>query len=261
MPKWLPYGIVGAVGVLIIGMLLVSAGGGAGVGFGQGGVPPTETSPLSVTMVMSPSGQIQAGDSVTAMVTVSGGNASEVVVLVDGQRMAATTQPPYSLEFAVDAAGSHTVVAEVTDLNGSVWKSSPASLDVENSPEVAITEVIDLWVESYKGADLSTHMDCYGPTIAPYFKKSSRSNASVKQDKSGSFNTTNYSKREMSVSNLVVTMTGTDSAEAVFDKAWDFVSSSRFAGEEQQRLLFRRIGGEWKIVGEIELEIYWVTRK
>ena len=51
-----------------------------------------------------------------------------------------------------------------------------------------------------------------------------------------------------------------DEAVVSFRKDWDMNGDRRFSGAERQRLKLRRINGDWKIVSEEEMQIYWVKR-
>jgi hypothetical protein len=51
-----------------------------------------------------------------------------------------------------------------------------------------------------------------------------------------------------------------EEAVVSFRKDWDMNGDRRFSGAERQRLKLRRINGDWKIVREEELKIYWVRR-
>ena len=45
-----------------------------------------------------------------------------------------------------------------------------------------------------------------------------------------------------------------------FRKEWDMHGERRFSGSDRQRFKLRKIAGDWKIVGEEEMVVYWVRR-
>lgn len=66
--------------------------------------------------------------------------------------------------------------------------------------------------------------------------------------------------RLYTISDPAVESLGADRATVTFRKEWDARGARQFAGAERQRLTLRRLDGAWKIVGEEELQLFWVRK-
>lgn len=106
--------------------------------------------------------------------------------------------------------------------------------------------------------DLKKHMSYYADMLDVYYNKKNCTRDFVESDKKRAIEKFHTIKN--TISNLYVYRINDSNAKAIFDKEWDCRNGTRFAGKERQRILLRFIGRAWKIVGEEELEIYWVTR-
>jgi hypothetical protein len=62
------------------------------------------------------------------------------------------------------------------------------------------------------------------------------------------------------ISDVKVESSKPGEAVVSFRKDWDMRGDRPFSGAERQRLKLRRISGDWKIVSEEELKVYWVKR-
>jgi len=65
------------------------------------------------------------------------------------------------------------------------------------------------------------------------------------------------------LSDLALASRSDERAAVTFRKYWDALDPSRlkhFSGEEIQRLTFVKLEGDWKIVREEELQVYWVRK-
>jgi len=278
-----PYVVVGVVGVLIVGALFVLASGGTSTGGSIAGTvvgtqpadepsaaaadQPADTGAtrVAVTASYSPGNdEVEDGTAVTVEARVDNPErVAEVALLVDGRVVDTALEPPYQLRYIAEQ-GSHTLAVEATDVDGAVWQAEDHSLVVtfREDSEVEIRAVIDEWVDSFRRMDMDAHMACYGSSVTPYFSKPSASNSEIRQDKLRGFDG-DYSVFEMYVDNVAMDVLSSDRAVVLLDKTWDTIrtSGSRFAGSEQQRLTFATEGRDWKIVGEEELEIYWVEKE
>lgn len=148
--------------------------------------------------------------------------------------------------------------------SGSVQSFSPsphqASVSVVSNPilEREIKTTIYDCMKAMEVGDLNGHMSYYADTLDIYFNKKNCSNKYIYHDKERAL--MKYKKIRITVSNIEVNAISENQAEALFDKEWDCRDPELFAGCEKQRLTFRKIDGLWKIVGEEELNVYWVRR-
>jgi len=137
------------------------------------------------------------------------------------------------------AAHSHAAVA------GSPW---------EDEVKATIRDSM----KATENRDLSRHMSYYADMLDIYYTKKNCTRDFVESDKKRAID--RFHTISNKISNLYVYRIDDHNVKAIFDKEWDCRNGSRFAGKERQRFLLRYINGKWKIVGEEELEVYWVTR-
>ena len=279
LPKWAPYAAVVAVGVIAVIVLLVSAGGGPeGAVVGGPGVatsavstqptaaapadsvaPAPVSTPIDVRIEVTPAGEVSAGDQVMIKLQLS--DLSAVVstqVKVDGTELASVAGDPTVFLYEATTPGAHAVTASVADASGAQWSAQTISFTVADSSaaaEAEIQAVIDQWTRSIVSQDINAHMSCYGATVSPYFKTSRASNDEVWSSKSKFFVST-YQDISHRTWDVNITMRGADSATVTLQKESKFVSDKVFHVHVQQRLDFRREGGEWKIMGEQDTKVY-----
>ena len=267
---WLPYALVGGLAVVSIVVLLLSATGpntGTGAPSGYAGAPaatdvepvspaaPVAPEPIDVAIRLSPSGDIAYGEDVTIEVAVSNQQAvSIVLVSVDGVPLAPADENPFEFIYTPPDTGSYAVTAEVVDVDGESWEAPKETFEVAEDSRSDIQAVIDRWVESIMTQNLNAHMDCYGAVVDPYFK-ASKTNAEVRSNKSTFFNNA-YDEILHEVWDVNIAPSGPDYAVVTLQKRSRFVSDTVFSVHVQQQLDFRREGGEWKIVGERDTQVY-----
>ncbi|MHC9543571.1 MAG: protein kinase [Vulcanimicrobiota bacterium] len=124
--------------------------------------------------------------------------------------------------------------------------------------EDEVKETIRDSMKAIEKRDLKKHMSYYADMLDVYYNKKNCTRDFVERDKKRAIDKFHTIKN--TISNLYVYRINDSNAKAIFDKEWDCRNGIRFAGKERQRILLRFIGKAWKIVGEEELEIYWVTR-
>lgn len=65
---------------------------------------------------------------------------------------------------------------------------------------------------------------------------------------------------EYRIRGLMLERLSGDTYRATFDKDFRLTGPRRFSGAVRQALLLKKLRGGWKIVGEQELKIYWVSK-
>ena len=138
-------------------------------------------------------------------------------------------------------------------------QSSPTPANNADPEEVKkeVSRVVNTWKSQTESRSLAGYMSLYADTV-DYYTKPNTSVGTVRNDKQRAFS--RYNNIEMDISNMRVTPEGTgDRATAVFDKEWVFEGENDYsAGKVQSQLQLRKINGEWKIVGERDLKVYYV---
>lgn len=122
-----------------------------------------------------------------------------------------------------------------------------------------IKTLLDTWLTSTRNHDLQANLDCYAPIVDTYYNKRQLSRNDMRREKQRQFQTIGTVRR-LGLDNLQFTQLGPDQAVLLFDKQWSFGDRNPFSGSERAQLSLRNVGGNWKIVGERELKVYWVRR-
>lgn len=122
-----------------------------------------------------------------------------------------------------------------------------------------IHNFLERWRTSILKHDLEAQVDCYAPVVEVFFRKSNVPQNEIRKDKEAMFN--EYPDiRLYTISDPTVESVAAENAIVTFRKEWDVRGARQFAGAERQRLTLRRLDGHWKIVGEQELQIFWVRK-
>jgi serine/threonine protein kinase len=139
------------------------------------------------------------------------------------------------------------------------WSSPHHTGIAGDSPaEKEVRKALFDCMKAMEARDLKKHMSYYAGKLDIYYKKKGCTRDFIYRDKQKAID--RCGRIKIVISRLKLTMMSPDTSSAVFDKEWDCSNGSRFSGKEKQRLTFRKMEGIWKIVGEEELEVYWVKR-
>lgn len=121
-----------------------------------------------------------------------------------------------------------------------------------------IRELIDTWARTVSEGNANDHCSLYADQVERYFKRRNVTNEQIRQDKQQAFKT--FSKIIIRVTNLEIQRITASDAVITFDKSWDTRGERKFSGSVKQRMKLSKLGADWKITSEEELEIYWVDR-
>ena len=122
-----------------------------------------------------------------------------------------------------------------------------------------IEGLLDKWRDTFARGDVNGQTILYAPKMETFYQRNGVSRETVRREKSRMMEL--YPKvHRYDISDLKFESQKHDEAVVSFRKDWDMNGDRRFAGAERQRLKLRRINGDWKIVGEEEMQIYWVKR-
>lgn len=119
-----------------------------------------------------------------------------------------------------------------------------------------VAQRVEAWKSAAESLNLDSYMSNYGATVN-YYNKKGASQATVRADKQRAF--TAYDSMKITITNLSVTSDATgENATAVFDKEWNFSGAQKYsAGKVKQQLQLKKIGGQWLITGERDLQVYY----
>lgn len=133
-----------------------------------------------------------------------------------------------------------------------------------NAPETGIddpqirsevSQAINGWKSQAEALDLNSYMSHYARTV-DYYRKPGASADFVRSDKQRAFS--RYSSIDVNLSNMSVTTDSSgQTATAIFDKEWDFQGNGSSSGKVQQLMRLRKIGGQWLITAEKDLNLYY----
>jgi flagellar basal body-associated protein FliL len=120
-----------------------------------------------------------------------------------------------------------------------------------------VTERVDGWRSLTESRNLDDYMNYYAGTV-DYYNKRGASASAVRSDKQRAFR--DFDSIEMNISNLTVTPDSSgERATAVFDKEWVFDGAEKSSsGKVKSELQLRKIKGEWLIVSERDLKVYYI---
>lgn len=170
-----------------------------------------------------------------------------------------------------DKEGEYTFYAVAQDYSGNIGKSAPLVIQVKkpvSSPagmstnypmeKQAAEAFVNNWIKTITDRRFNDHMACYADNLDMYYTRSNVSKSEISKNRQEMFNT--FSRIDMSIYNLQVSMGSNNSATATFNKKWDCSGAETFSGEVVQRLNLKNINGRWLITGEEEIQILWAVR-
>jgi len=126
--------------------------------------------------------------------------------------------------------------------------------------EQRVRGVLAVWTSTILSNDLAGQVDCYAPTVAPFFQRPSATIQEVAAEKERVMKTYPLVKK-YAISNISFEHADANKVVVSFDKSWEAHGRRTFAGSERQSLELRPLGGRWRIIAERELQIYWVRTK
>ena len=139
--------------------------------------------------------------------------------------------------------------------------SAPTPLSKKAAERISdeVSDTIDDWKSASEDGDIGEHLSFYAPTV-DYYNRKNASAAFIRGDQEKAF--AKYDNIDIDISNVrVVPNAAGDEATAVFDKKWEFSGAEKeSSGKVQSELRLKKTGGEWKIVGERDVKVYYVNK-
>ena len=119
-----------------------------------------------------------------------------------------------------------------------------------------ISQFLQKWTAAIRERNIAAQVELYAPYIQRFYGRRGLTKTQLQREREHVFGRLGE-VRQFDVTNIHVSP-NSDSAAVTYDKTWSFAGSNPFAGSAKNEMLLRRIGGEWKIVSERELQVYWV---
>jgi ketosteroid isomerase-like protein len=123
------------------------------------------------------------------------------------------------------------------------------------SDEGAIRTLIEEWTTASRARDAATQASFYAPQVERFFNARNVSQDWVRRYRQDAYKRIG-AVRKFEIYNVRVDVKSARTAEATFDKTWDFSGRNRFSGNVRSQLMFRKIGNDWRIVSERDLRVY-----
>jgi hypothetical protein len=129
------------------------------------------------------------------------------------------------------------------------------------------TEVLDQGIQDalgrWQGAMLSGDpdriMECYAPQLERYYTQRNTSSEEVRRAAQRS--ASRYGRPAIvRISAVSIVPISQNRSIADFRRHWQTRGPKVYAGEDQERITFVRMGGEWKIASEEQTKVYWTQR-
>lgn len=157
---------------------------------------------------------------------------------------AATAEPSPSRAERVDANAA----------NADPESNSPAVVDKESMSR-DVSQQIERWKSVTEDGEIDELMDTYAERV-DYYRRSGANAEFIRNDKERAFSNFDSIKFDIANMNVSVDSSG-ERATAEFDKSWVFEGAERSSGKVRQQLKLRKIDGQWRIVGERDLKLYY----
>ena len=104
-------------------------------------------------------------------------------------------------------------------------------------PEVRL--LLERWRTTTESADTVGNVACYEPVVRPFFLRAQATSSEVAREKSKAFAAFPLGLK-VKLSDIRFDALDAERAVLTFDKEWDAVGKTRFAGKERQRLTLRK---------------------
>jgi hypothetical protein len=131
--------------------------------------------------------------------------------------------------------------------------------EVTSTARGEIDGLLDRWRNTFLRGDVNGQSILYAPQMELFYRRNAVSRETVRREKSRMMELYPQVHR-YDISDVKLESHKGDEAVVSFRKDWDMNGDRRFSGAERQRLKLKRINGDWKIIREEELKIYWVRR-
>ncbi len=163
------------------------------------------------------------------------------------------TQTPLPTTTATATPSNSNGSANADD--GPIW-ILPTDEDKQRISREIANEVAS-WKDQTESGNIEGLMLKYAPAV-DYYRRRAASPQFIRNDKIRAYRM--FYAIAITISDLKVAVGASgETASAVFDKEWVFEGKHRSTGKVQQQLQFKRIGGQWLIIGERDMKVYYLN--
>jgi hypothetical protein len=128
-----------------------------------------------------------------------------------------------------------------------------------STDDADIKAVIERWRGTQSINELPAHMLTYAPSVGPFFNQPRFLREQVYIEKRKFLS--RYTSLKIEISALRINHIDKRTAIATFEKTWESRGGTRrFDGAETARLTLRKVGSDWLIAGEEEVNVHWVNQ-
>lgn len=123
-----------------------------------------------------------------------------------------------------------------------------------------VMETLNGWAQSSMERDIDAQMSYYADTLDIYYTKTNVSASVVRGDRERAYDA--YSTLDIELSNVQITHDTTGQlANALIDKTWNFEGEEKASsGSVQQEIRLAKRDGRWLIIGEKDVQVYYVNK-
>jgi hypothetical protein len=123
-----------------------------------------------------------------------------------------------------------------------------------------VMEALNGWAQSSMERDIDAQMSYYADTLDIYYTKTNVSASVVRADRRRAYDA--YSTLDIELSNAQITPDTTGQlANALIDKTWNFEGDEKASsGSVQQEIRLAKRDGRWLIIGEKDVQVYYVNK-
>ncbi len=123
-----------------------------------------------------------------------------------------------------------------------------------------VMEALNGWAQSSMERDIDAQMSYYADTLDIYYTKTNVDASVVRADRERAYDA--YSTLDIELSNVQITPDTTGQlANALLDKTWNFEGEEKASsGSVQQEIRLAKRDGRWLIIGEKDVQVYYVNK-
>lgn len=160
------------------------------------------------------------------------------------------------------AANTPVVNASAPNASAPPTPRVAAQLTPEQDAKVKkeITDFIESWRRTNENREIDKHIDHYANTLEYFYKESDINRNKVRASRQQAYET--FQSLSLQVDKLKITPESDSAAVAVFDKSWTFKNDKKTTtGSVQQELRIVKQNNKWQIVGEKDLNVYFINNR
>lgn len=162
-------------------------------------------------------------------------------------------------------SNKNSIAVNANPTNGNSSSQTPRII-VQLTPEQdakikkEITEFIENWRKTNEEREIDKHIELYANTLEYFYKESDINRNKVRASRQQAYEL--FAIMSLQVDKLKITPESETSAVAVFDKSWTFKNDKKTTtGSVQQELRMTKQNGKWQIVGEKDLNVYFINNR